>query len=194
MKTVFSLIFCCLTFLSLSQNIIEWDGNYKLQLSDFQSSANQIGKTNIYSLNSGAIIDFAYAMSSGEFMFTKNFNSKVNCCFHREMAGIIAPDSATAYDLLGFAQFGFDLSELYARKLRKKIYEEKGAFSDPAFFKPLFEENQAELNARLSKASLETDLGRNKLKLTELHREVLLEIGQFSDFCKECKPPKKRNH
>ena len=194
MKTVFSLVFCCLALISTSQNIIGWDGNYKLQLSDFQSPATQIGQTSLYSIYNGAIIDFAYAMSSGEFMFTKNFNSKVNCCFHREMAYIIAPDSTTAMDLLSFARFGFDLSELYARKLRKRIYEEKGAFSDASFFKPLFEENQTELNARLSKASLETDLGRNKLKLTELHREVLIEIEQLSDFCKECKPPKKKKN
>lgn len=192
MKTVFSLVFCCLALISTSQNIIGWDGNYKLQLSDFQSPATLIGQTNQYSLNSGAIIDFAYAMSSGEFMFTKNFNSKVNCCFHREMASIVAPDSATAHALLDFARFGFDLSELYARKLRKKIYEEKGAFSDPSFFKPLFDENQAELNKRHTIASLETDLGKNQLKLADLHREVLLELEQLSDFCKDCKPPKKK--
>jgi hypothetical protein len=131
-------------------------------------------------------------MTNAEFMFTKNFNSKVSCAFNRNAASLIAPDTATAYDLVNFARYEFDLSELYARKLRKSIYDEKGAFSDATFFKPLFDENQKELNNRHALAGKECDLGRNKEILEKLHQQVLNEVEQLSDFCKECKPPKKK--
>jgi hypothetical protein len=51
----------------------------------------------------------------------------------------VAPDSTTANKLVQFAQYQFNLSELYARRLRQKIYENKATFSDISFLKPLYE-------------------------------------------------------
>lgn len=192
MKQVFIAIFITISCVGNAQNSKEWDGNYKLQLSDFQSSATEIGEGNIYSLHSSAGFDFSFYMSNAEFMFTKNFNSKVNCSFNRNAASLVAPDSAMAMDLVDFARYGFDLSELYARKLRKKLYEEKGAFSDISFFKPIYEEIQQEFNERHAIAGKTTDLGRNRAVLYSLQIEVLAEIEQLSDFCKTCKAPKKK--
>ncbi len=192
MKHFLLLALFTLALFANGQNTLDWDGKYQLQLADFQSSSTQIGNTTIYSLHSGSGIDFAYTMTNAEFMFTKNFNSRVTCSFNRDAASLVAPDSTMALDLVSFARYEFDLSELYARKLRKKIYEEKGAFSDAAFFKPLFDENQDELAERHTIAGRESDIGRNKEILIELHQEVLKEIEQLSDFCKDCKPPKKK--
>jgi len=192
MKQFLLLTLFALALFAHGQNTLDWDGKYQLRLSDFQSPATQIGNTTIYSLHSGSGINFAYAMTNAEFMFTKNFNSRVTCSFNRAAASLVAPDSAMALELVGFARYEFDLSELYASKLRKKIYEEKGAFSDATFFKPLFDENQEELAERHTIAGRESDLGRNKEKLDELHQEVLKEIEQLSDFCKDCKSPKKK--
>jgi hypothetical protein len=55
-------------------------------------------------------------------------NSKVNCSVQRDAASLIAPDTIKANKLLQFASYEFDLSELYARKLQKEIYEQKGSF------------------------------------------------------------------
>jgi len=175
-----------------AQNKIDWTGNYQLRLSDFQSPATQIGQTTIYSFHSGSGIDFSFFMSKAEFMFTKNFNSKVNCSFNRSAASIVAPDSAIAADLVNFARYDFDLLELYARKFRKTLFEEKGAFSDVNFFKPIYDQMQNEFAQRHTVAGKITDLGRNKEKLRELHHEVLIEMKLFSDFCKDCKPVKKK--
>lgn len=131
-------------------------------------------------------------MSNAEFMFTKNFNSKVNCSFNRSAAAIVAQDSTTAIDLLHFARYQFDLSELYARKLRKKLFEEKAVLSDVSFFKPIHDEIQNELTERNTVAGKTAELGRNRVELEKLHDEVLREIEQLSDFCKNCKPPKKK--
>lgn len=192
MKNILVIIFLLLSLLAGAQNAIDWDGKYQLQLSDFQSPATQIGGGSHYSLYNGASFDFSYSMSRAEFVFTKNFNSKVNCSFKRDAAAIVAPDHSIAEDLLNYARFGFDLSELYARKLRKRLYEEKGAFSNASFFQPVYAEVNKECIKRNTLAGKATDLGRNKEKLHELHQEVLNEIIELGDFCKTCKPPKKK--
>jgi len=191
MKKTFLII--CILFIanSYSQNEINWDGKYKLQLSDFQSSSTKIGNTNVNNFMMFIGVEFNFAMSNVEFMFTKNFNSKINNVFKRESSSIIAIDVESANSMVNLAQYGFDLSELYARKLRKKIFEGKRTFSDVTFLKPLYDENQKQLNELIANASNETNFGSKKDKLKALHEQVLKEIEELSDFCKECKTPKK---
>jgi hypothetical protein len=192
LSILLSLIFIGCTDILNAQNVVDWDGKYIIQLSDFRSSSTEIGGTNVYSLYSSSSVDFSYHMSNAEFMFTKNFNSKVSCSFKPYAASLIAPDSATALSLVEFARFDFDLCELYARKLRKDLYERKGAFSDSNFFQPLYEENQRELTNRHQAAAKASDVGRNKEILDGLHKDVLAELNLLSDFCKSCKPNKKK--
>jgi hypothetical protein len=192
MTRIITFIFLISINLLKGQNTIEWDGIYQLKLSDFQSSTTQVGKGNIYSIYPAATMAFSFFMTNAEFMFTKNFNSKVNCSFNPAASSLIAPDSSTAADLVNFARYYFDLSELYARKFRKKLYEEKGVFSDINFFKPIYDGIQKEFSERYIIAGTQSDMGRNKEKLNELHQEVLKEINQLADFCKMCKPPKKK--
>jgi hypothetical protein len=191
MKTLLLSIFILSYSLGISQEEIQWDGKYQLQLSDFQSSTTQIGKTNISSIYVQPGIEFSYNMSNVEFMFTKNFNSKVKNIFRRSLASIIASDSASAKDLLGLGQYLFDLSELYARKFRKKLYEEKGTFSNPTYIKPLYDEIANELSSRSLTAFKETELGKKRDKLAVLHKQVKIEIEELSYFCITCKPKKK---
>jgi hypothetical protein len=187
--TLFLLLqYSCL----FGQEAIDWDGVYQIQLVDFQSPTTQIGRGNFYSLYSGSTFDFTFHMSNGEFAFTKNFNSKVNCSFKRNIASLVAPDSARAFEMVNFSRYDFDLVELHARKLRKRLYDEKGAFSNAGFFQPIYDEIQKEYSERHILAARLTDLGHVQQKLKELHQEVLTEIEAYADFCKMCKPPKKK--
>jgi hypothetical protein len=120
-----------------AQNMIDWDGVYEIQLSDFQSPSTEIGNESMISLNTGSHIDFSFYMSNAEFMFTNNFNPKVGCTFKREAAMLVAPDSGFAMKLVNFARYEFDLAELYARKFRQQLYLNKGVFSNVSFFQPL---------------------------------------------------------
>ncbi|MEO8255405.1 MAG: hypothetical protein ABI554_13570 [Flavobacterium sp.] len=188
-----ALIICIIFFGNIySQNEINWDGKYQLQLSDFKSSSTKVGNGNVNNFMMFIGVEFNFSMSNVEFMFTKNFNSKINNVFKSESSSIIAVDVESANSMVDLAQYGFDLSELYARKLRKKIFEGKRTFSDVTFLKPLYDENQKELNELIANASNETNLGSQKNKLKALHEQVLKEIGELSDFCKECKPPKNK--
>jgi hypothetical protein len=190
MKCVFPLIFLSATFVR-AQDAIDWNQNYKLQLSDFQSPISKIGGDS-YKLDTGSEIEFYYHLSEKEFMKLKNFNPKVNCRFKRTTAALVAPDSVTALNLVNFSQYDFDLSELYARKLRKKLYMEKASYSNINFFKQIFEDIQKELTDRRTNAGNETELGRDKKRLKQLHSEVLKEMEALPTFCKTCDPSKKK--
>jgi hypothetical protein len=192
MKKLFFFAFLLIASIANAQNTIDWDGKYQLQLSDFRSPATQIGGTAVASLHTASTIDFSFQMTNAEFLFTKNFNNKVNCCFKCDAGSLIAPDSLTASRLLDFARYEFDLSELYARKFRKKIYENKGVFSNVTFFKPVYDIIEKELSERDALAGKETKMGMDSLRLQQLHKQVLQEIRELPGFCKTCKPPKKK--
>lgn len=192
MKRIFTVLYILTSGLLFSQNDIEWDGQYRLQLSDFQSASTQVGNVTIYSLHTTAGVEFSFYMSNFEFMFAKNFNAKVNNTFKKNTASLVAPDPVIAEKIINFAQFEFDLAELYARKFRKKIFEEKGAFSNVTFFRPIYDDIQKEFSERDTNAGKESDIGQKSDRLKILHEQVLNEIQELADFCKTCKPPKKK--
>jgi hypothetical protein len=72
------------------------------------------------------------------------------------------------------------------------MFEKKGAFSDVSFYRPLYDEVQKEYAERHTMAARETDIGRDAEKLQLLHKEVLAEITLLYEFCKTCKPEKKK--
>ncbi|NAS13970.1 hypothetical protein [Poritiphilus flavus] len=172
---------------------IPWESDYQIQLEDFKASTTQINKdlSNI-SVHSGVMIDFGFQMSNVAFMFTKNFNSKVSCNFHRNAASLMAPDSLKAQQLVKLVRFDFDLSELYARKIRRELYENKKAFSDPRFFQPYFDKLIAERNEISSRVYSASDFGNKSEVLQQEHQAIKTEIEALADYCKLCKPPKKR--
>lgn len=195
MKNSLTLLLLFVFSLAYTQNIIEWNGEYQLKLSDFQSNQTEINDSlNNYSLYSGSNIDFSYQMNSYEFMFTKNFNSKVNTIFNKKAATIIAPDSITAFQLVKSAQYNFDLCELYARKFRKRVFEEKNISSDAIFFQKIYNTLLQEMNQENARVMKLTDIGRKEELLKIEHKKVLDEIQLLSDYCKECKPKKKKNN
>lgn len=174
-----------------AQQKIEWSPEYKLESSDFKSPVTQVGR-NAISMVAANRIEFSYQMSQYEFMFTKNFNSKVVATFTPSASYYVASDKESIRSLINFARMSFDLTELYARKLRQKIFEEKGAFSNANFFVPLYEDIQKQLSERHALLIQSTDLGRNETELKKEHALVLQEIEALPDFCKTCKPKKKK--
>ena len=194
MKLFLTFLLSSVISVGFSQKIIEWSPEYKLRLSDFQSHQTEINRDlRNYSIYSGASIDFSFHMSNAEFMFTKNFNSKVKTTFKQKSAVITAPDTLIAKQLLRFGQYSFDLTELYTRKFRREMYEQKGTFSNVSFFQPIFDKLLEEMNAESARVLKATDLGKERELLSMEHQKVVTEIEILSDFCFECKPPKKKN-
>lgn len=194
MKSILFCLFLQLFFtLSTSaQDIIEWSSDNKVTISDFQSKSSQIGNVNQYSILLATHMDFSFYMSTYEFMLTKNFNSKVTTTFTKTASVLIAPDSNFAQKLVKYGQLNFDLTELYARKFRKKLYESKGVLSDVNFFQEAYKPIEIEYNARIAEIGKLTDLGQSETRIEEAHQQVLKEIEELPEFCKTCKPKKKK--
>ena len=150
------------------------------------------GASGMFTVNAACAINFSYQMSNYEFMLTKNFNSKVSTTFTRPASYIISSDSVTAGRLLKFAQAEFDLTELYARKFRKSMFENKKAFSDPGFYQKLYESIQKEHAVHISRMSQSTEIGMAETRLNEQHQQILADIESLADYCKSCKPRKKK--
>lgn len=192
MKAVAFTYFFVIAVAASGQNKFEWSENRKLSIEDFLGSGTQIGDVNIYSVQTGGQIEFAYQMSNAEFMMTKNWNEKVKGMFDRSMAYLVAPNDSVATALINFAQFDFDLVELHCRKLRKDIYESKTMFSNATIFQPLYDKVHRDYQERHVQVAKETDIGRNSALLRTYHNEVLVELQNLSDFCRTCKPAKKK--
>ena len=189
---VYLTFLLCIGVGMAQETIVEWSPNKILELEDFQSPQTKINdRLNSVYLQSGVQIDMAFQMSNITFMFTKNFNSKITCSFHKDAASLMAPDSVKAQQLVRLAQFDFDLSELYTRKIREQLYENKKAFSDVSFFQPYFDKMIAERNKISSETYEMSDFGNDLVYLDEKHGQVIQEIQQLKDYCKECKPSKK---
>jgi hypothetical protein len=188
---IFFLSICLTTYGAIAQQRIHWSPDYHLTIKDFASSKTKVGAQSNY-INSSAQMDFSFLMSNAEFMLTKNFNAKVNTIFVPDAAVILADSESSMEKLLNFARYEFDLIELYSRKFRKSMFENKGAFSSIGFFEPLYYELQKELTGRHSDAAEETNLRFVEDRLASLHDGVRRELEELADFCKECKPPKKK--
>lgn len=189
--SVVVLIFFSSFQASFGQQNIEWSPDVVLEFSDFKSKRSKIdASVDNYLIQSGSKIDFLVSMSNAEFMLTKNFNSKVKSVFTQNASLIVAPNEEIAAKLVNFARYQFDLTEFYARKFRKSLYENKGTFSSFEFILPLYEKVQEELVARSGEAGDITSLGMNETELETLHTAVKLELTIYGDFCSTCKPPK----
>jgi|GEM_PF-505029 len=192
-QLILSIILLMSLHFVYGQSIIEWNPNYQIGLKDFKSPQTEINPAlTSFTIFSGAKMDFSFQMSTGQFMFTKNFNDRARTVFYKNAAIITAPDSLTATKLVALGQFSFDLAELYTRKFRKEMNTQKNAFSDVNFFKPIFDRLQVEMNNEQARIIKVTDLGMNDALLGEEHQKILEQIEELADFCKSCKPVKKK--
>jgi hypothetical protein len=178
----------------LGQDKVEWTPSLVLTIEDFKSNASKLDKNvEQFYIQPAIRMDFSFQMSSYEFMLTKNFNSKVVSTFNPKASVIVAPDLDFANKLLSFAHMNFNLLELYARKYRKRLYESKGVLSEVSFFQKAYEGLEEEYNERQAILTESTNLGQNEKRLQEANDQILKEISELSDFCKSCKPKKKKH-
>jgi len=192
MRLFFLLSFCLCGLVVFCQDKQEWAEDYLIQFADFQNQGTEIDPAlDSYSLSDGMLMEFGMQKNVYSFAFSKNFNSNVVASFSRTSAVLVAPDSLIAQKLVSFARYSFDLTELYARKFRKRLYEEKETFSRSDFYQPLFEEVNAELKEVHSRVLKLTEFGQDEAVLRHEHQLVKDRILELGMFCKECKPPKK---
>lgn len=189
-KGVIFVVILLVSFNSFGQDVIEWDRGYRLQKSDFGLSKK--GNIDSYSVYAACVIDFQFQMNGYQFMFTKNFNSKVKATFTRSASFIQTSDSLISQRLLKLSQVEFDLAELSARKFRKLLFESKNVFSNVNFYQDLHTRIQKEHAARLSELMENTNTGMAENRVMEYQQQILEEIDELGEYCKSCKPVKQK--
>ena len=188
LKTFLYVVCFLLTHLTFAQDIIEWSPTYQLTKSDFQLKAPNSSNSQRY--YAACQMDFSYQMSNYEFMFTKNFNRFSRAIFNRKASWI--DDGPLVDRLIDLAQLDFDLVELYTRKIRKRMFEEKRAFSNANFYQQAVNDTQRLYSERLAQIVRDTDSGQSETRTREIREQVVREINELNEYCKECKPGKKK--
>lgn len=100
---------------------IEWSENRKLTWSDFK------GKTNIRDLNTSAETSCELGFKSNSVKIFSKPKISVTNIFDCNSSWVLPKDKNNVA-LLEHEQLHFDLNEIYARQLRKKIIEEKFSY------------------------------------------------------------------
>jgi hypothetical protein len=66
-------------------------------------------------------------------MLTKNFNNKVKAVFTRNTSYLVANTEEQKQQLVAYSQCIFDVTELYARKFRKRFLKRRKPFQIASF-------------------------------------------------------------
>lgn len=183
------LLFCsCALF---SQNKILWANDIVINEVCFKDELSNLAEDNVQEMFFHANYEFSYQMTNAQFAFTKNWNRYVEAFYIPELSWM--ENGELKSDLLLLANLQFDLAELYARKLRKKLYDSKKLSSSPNFYTIAYQEVNNEYNKFSSEINsrLRTSNDWGPI-LIEYTKSVNAEINQLGDFCRLCKPPKKK--
>ena len=167
-----------------AQSKIEWSKGYQLQASDFRAPAPNSGS--MQTIYPATLIEYNFA--NYQVMFG-NANKVVTSSF-QPLASWLDEGPNTEM-LLKYARTTFNLSELSARKLRKKFHENRmGLNAGKAEI--YYSEISEEMSALLSRYSKETDFGNLPEKQDEWDSYIQELLAEYADYCKTCKPPKKK--
>lgn len=187
-KNLFISIFLiALACTSNAQNTIEWAEDYKLTLNDFISKEPKTGQMQ----TATGSFSVTYEMGGVNLITTRNLNKNVSATFQKDASYITTGTKESTTRLLNYQQLLFNLYELQARNFRKKLFTERTHVltKGPAV---LHQEALAEHNRLLSEIESETFNGSVSEEITKWNQWTLQEIGKLNDFCKECKPSKKK--
>jgi hypothetical protein len=108
-------------FCASAQNnkIIIWNNDYKLKWEDFQGEGGDTAETIGASTNSS--IDFSFNPQSNNILIVY-----IKSVFYKEMSmkneGYLKRDSSIAKQALLHEQMHFDITELFARRLREEVF------------------------------------------------------------------------
>ena len=177
---------CLIPFLAASLTLsaqsndtyLYWNANRKLTVSDFAIKTSD-GKAG----TSAAQYYLSYEVNGFDFM-TKNFNKKVHNCIIRSASWI-----DTTYDVktsLRYQQTLFDLSEVYARHLRKDLRDNrKKLLKGTDFIKELSAKSMADFAKRQIEYNSDTQFGTNKMAQERWEQQIQLELNQLKEFAVE---------
>lgn len=152
-----------------------WSQTKKLSLADFG-----IKKSNAASSASFAQFTLDYSVNGFDFL-TKNFNKKVKNSMIISASWI---DTTANIDAsIKYQQTLFDLAEIYARKFRKEIKENRKFIAKGVqFIEVINSRVSTEFSKRRLKYDEETKYGTDLTKQQLWEQQILKELHELADF------------
>ncbi len=157
MKLITVFILISLSFISKDEvaDKIEWNENQKLSWADFRGPRTK-GGSYVASTSSG--ISFSY--SHKEVNGVIDYDYTIKCHFYPNESWY-DKTRASAY-ILKHEQTHFDISELHARILRKRISEASFSLNVKAEIRALYEAAEVDRRVMQNRFDSETDHSKNK--------------------------------
>ncbi len=169
--------------LLFAQNLIEWSEDYQLQAEDFLATAPNSG---IAQTICGSFY-LGYEISNYEMLISRNLNHTISCYFQKDASYIDKGDPDATAGLLKYQQLQFNLNELEARILRKKLVDEKSRLRKEGI-EQLHQEASAETVQIFSIIEKETNHGSRWDELDRWQIIIAQKLDSLSTFCKTCTP------
>jgi len=177
-----------LPFSVLAQDELHWSEDYLLSVSDYQATSPDL--SNLQSVSGTFYV--SYEMGGLNLITNRNLNKYVSCYFQKDKSYISKSDKADTKLMLRYQQLIFNLYEIQARNLRRKFFDERTKLltKGPG---TLHSEALAEHKKLLEQVEEETNEGSRSEVITEWLIWTKEELENLSDFCKTCKPRKKKH-
>ncbi|TBN13843.1 DUF922 domain-containing protein [Hyunsoonleella pacifica] len=150
------LVICLLLFVQYNDEpVMSWHDNYRLVWNDFKAKPK-------YTINAVAItasgITFGFSIRESDNRVI-SFSTEVHAHFYPEQSWY-KPESVNDH-VLGHEQLHFDITELFARKFRKRISLLKTTNDVAKRLREIHKNINKELAAFQNKYDTETDFSRN---------------------------------
>jgi hypothetical protein len=150
----FLLLFVVLSLFSFSsendKEKMQWNESRKLTWADFQGRPLG-GNDFVASTNSGISFSYSFRIENGEL----DLNYTIQSNFYPKLSWF-KPGNVSDY-ILEHEQTHFDISELFARKLRKKMMETGFSSNPKKAIDAIYEKNEQERRAFQNRYDSETD-------------------------------------
>lgn len=159
----------------IEEEKIVWSEDYRLSWSDFKAPARK-GISYVASTSSGMSFSSSFAANKGEI----EIKATVLCNFYPEKSWV-NPAEASDY-ILGHEQAHFDISEIHARILRKKISETTFSANGKKEITDLYYGIEKERIAMQKLFDKESDHSKIKEKELEWEAFIKKQLEDYNDW------------
>ena len=168
-------IFLCL-FCVREEPVLTWSEEYKLNWSDFKGQSKELGDA-VAVTASGITFGFSIKERGAKVI---GFTTTVESLFYPEQSWY-KPEKANNH-VLAHEQLHFDITELYARKFRKRISELIVSNSIKKQLKDLHESILKELAKTQDLYDSETNFSRNEGSQLKWQNFIASELEKLANF------------
>lgn len=175
---MYKFLLACLLSAILFQDspTMSWDINYRLQWSDFKAEPNP--RNNAVAVTASGI-SFSYSTKKSETQLI-DYTYEVKADFYPEKSWCLK--DRVNNNILNHERLHFDITELYARKFRKRIENTRFTMDINNQMEVIHEAINEELETMQNKYDAETNHSQDIDKQKEWQTNIVIELNKLSYY------------